>query len=71
MSEEENESVQEETPEAAAPAAEAESAPKNEETQAQRKKRNDAEYNWAETRRKMEELERQNRELAERVNHNP
>jgi hypothetical protein len=68
MSEEENESVQEQTPEAAAPAAESESAPKLEETQSQRKKRNDAEYNWAETRRKMEDLERQNRELAERVN---
>lgn len=37
------------------------------ESQAQQRKRNDVEYNWAEANRKMQELQRQNKELAEAV----
>jgi len=32
-----------------------------------KKKRNDAEYNWAETRRKMQELEKQNRDMQQEM----
>lgn len=35
-------------------------------SQPQEKKKNTAEYNWAETRRKLQELERKNQELMER-----
>lgn len=49
------------------------SQPEESETQtvasesSQQKSRNDAEYNWAETRRKMKELERQNHEMQEKL----
>lgn len=38
-----------------------------EESAAERKKRNDQEYNWAEARRKMQELDRQNEEMRKQL----
>lgn len=68
MNEEVKESVAtEEVAEAVAPAAESEQVQKEKESQAQQKKRNDPEYNWAEARRKMQQLEEQNRLLAEQM----
>ena len=67
MSEEENKGVAvEETAQATAQASEAENVQEERQVSAEEvKKRNDVEYNWAEARRKMQELERQNREMAE------
>lgn len=68
MSAEANPSVEEEIPqeEVAQPATEAVQA-QPAESQADKKRRNDAEYNWAEARRKMQELERKNQDLEDRV----
>ena len=66
MSEEENMSVENQS-QAAAQAIESENALEHQESEAQRKKRNDAEYNWAEARRAMQERDRQIRELQEQV----
>lgn len=65
MPEEQTESV-EETQEAASQPAESETQAVASET-SQEKARNDVEYNWAETRRKMKDLERQNREMQEEL----
>ena len=68
MAEEENVSV--ETPESPASAQAPESEQVHDERpedKSERRKRNDAEYNWAETRRKMQELERQNEEMRAQV----
>lgn len=68
MSAEVNPSVEEETPEPVAQATEPEVVQEErQETPQEKKRRNDTEYNWAETRRKMQELERQNQELKEYV----
>lgn len=68
MSDEVKEGVEAEESQAAAPAAETEQVQdERQESQSERRKRNDAEYNWAEARRKMQELERQNQELHDRV----
>lgn len=66
MPEEEKEAVEAKASEASGQATESvkEDA---QESAADRKKRNDVEYNWAEARRKMQELERQNREMQEQL----
>lgn len=67
MSEEEVMSVEEESSVAVAPAEESpETQEAPQETQAQRRERNDAEYNWAEMRRQKRELERRVAELESR-----
>lgn len=67
MSEEETMSV-EETQEAVAQAPESEEMQtERQASEPDRRKRNDAEYNWAEARRKMQELEKRNQELQEAV----
>lgn len=66
MSEEGNVSVPEEIQEASAQATESNDAQQSQAT-AEKKQRDDQAYNWAEARRKMQELEKQNRELAEQV----
>lgn len=69
MSDEEVESVGLETQEAITPAAETEDAQAvRQESVEERKRRNDVEYNWAEARRKMQELDKQNREMQEQLN---
>lgn len=69
MSEEETKDV-EQVAQAAVPATETEQvhAESSQESIQDKKKRNDAEYNWAETRKKMQELDRQNREMAQELN---
>jgi hypothetical protein len=68
MSDEETQSVEEEVPqEASAQATESEQVAERQETAEERRKRNDQEYNWAEARRKMQELDRQNRDMAEQL----
>lgn len=67
MPEEENAGVEAPELQAATPAAETEQTEERQETAQEKKQRNSVEYNWAEARRKMQELERQNRELAEQV----
>ncbi len=67
MSEEENISVEEQSG-AVAEATEPEIVQQErEESAAERKKRNDQEYNWAEARRKMQELDRQNEEMKKQL----
>lgn len=66
MSAEVNPSVEEEVPQAVAEANEPE-VQQVEETPQEKKRRNDAEYNWAEARRKMQELESKNREMQEQL----
>ena len=67
MSEEENISVEEQSG-AVAEATEPETVQQErEESAAERKKRNDQEYNWAEARRKMQELDRQNEEMKKQL----
>ena len=68
MSVEENKDVEQDA-QAAVPATETEQkqAQSSEETVQDKKQRNDAEYNWAEARKKMHELDRQNREMAEKL----
>ncbi len=68
MTEEENQSVETEQVEAAAPATESENVQERQETAEERKKRNDVEYNWAEARRKMQEQDRVIKELSENIN---
>lgn len=65
MSAETTPSVEEENPQAVAEATETEVQQEAPESAQEKKRRNDAEYNWAEARRKMQELEKQNRELQE------
>jgi hypothetical protein len=67
MNEEENTSVMGQVSEAVAQAAESQNAQEHEEQEAQRRKRTDVEYNWAEARRAMQERDRQIRELQEQV----
>lgn len=68
MSDEETISVEAEASQDVAESTETENAqPEAVETQAERKKRNDVEYNWAEARRKMETLDKQNKEMAEQL----
>jgi hypothetical protein len=67
MSEEEKESVEAVEAEAVAPASESEQVHEKEETAQERKRRNDVEYNWAESRRKMQDLERQNRDMQDQL----
>lgn len=71
MTEEETLSVeasQEESPQAEPQAAESENAQaKPAESQGERRKRNDVEYNWAEARKKMDALDKQNREMADQL----
>jgi hypothetical protein len=69
MSEEETKSVETEVSEAVAPAAESEvsNEAKAEAQESERRKRNDAEYNWAETRRHMREKDRQIEELRDQI----
>ena len=66
MTEEENASVEEQST-AVAQATESDNAQEHQETEAQRRKRNDVEYNWAEARRAMQERDRQINELQEQV----
>lgn len=70
MNEEENASVTEEQSlGAATPAIDAESSQSERtESQATQRKRNDVEYNWAEARRKKQELEQHNQDLLEEIN---
>lgn len=69
MPEEENTGVAQEIEPAAAQATETEAAPQERpENEAQKKKRNDLEYNWAEARRTMQEREREIRELRDQLN---
>jgi len=63
MSEDENQSVEAEVPEAVAPPEESTDAQQPQETHEERRARNDAEYNWAEMRRQMREKDRQIEEL--------
>lgn len=69
MSEEENKSVEQEA-QAVAPAAESEVVVQEavKEDVQEKKQQKDAAYNWAETRRKMQELDRQNRDMQEKLN---
>lgn len=70
MSEEETKSVEELVPAAAAPATESESEHNerpDKAKEAEQRKRNDVEHNWAESRRKMQELEKQNRDMQEQI----
>ena len=71
MSDEENVSVEAEASEAVTQATETESAPQQRtESPEDRRKRNDQEYNWAEARRKLQDLERRAKEqddLIERL----
>lgn len=70
MTEEENASVEspaEEAQQEVAHPAETENVQKSQEETQEKKARDDQAYNWAEARRKMQELERQNRELSDRV----
>jgi hypothetical protein len=69
MTEEENQGVEAlQGAEAVAQAAETEDVQEaRQEPAEERRKRNDAEYNWAEARRKMQELDRQNREMADQL----
>lgn len=69
MSDEENKDVEQEA-QAVVPATEneQEQADTSKEQPKSAKSKNDAEYNWAETRKKMQELDRQNRELADKLN---
>lgn len=67
MSEEEVESVTAENAEAVAQATESEQVPEKAESAQEKKRRNDVEYNWAESRRKMEDLQRQNREMQDQL----
>lgn len=71
MTEEETLSVvptQEESAQAEPQATESESAQaKPAESQGERRKRNDVEYNWAEARKKMDALDKQNREMADQL----
>lgn len=68
LSVEENKDVEPEA-QAAVPATETEQvqAEAPEESLQEKRRRNDAEYNWAEARKKMQELERQNKEMQEEV----
>jgi len=66
MTEEETVSV-EEAPMDVAESTESESVSSSPEAPESRRKRNDVEYNWAEARRKMEALDKQNREMAEQL----
>jgi len=67
MTEEETLSVEPQVQEVAQPA-ESDVVPQDApETPAQEKKRNTAEYNWAEARRKMQDLEQQNRQMQEQM----
>ena len=67
MSEEEIKSVEEEAPEVVAQATETEEVQKDEAkgSAGDKKRRNDVEYNWAEARRRIQELERKTREQDE------
>jgi hypothetical protein len=67
MSEEETVSVETEKVEASAPATETEQTAEKAETPQEKKRRNDVEYNWAESRRKMQDLERQNRDMQDQL----
>lgn len=68
MSEEENMSVAEETQQAVAQAPETETVQEERPESAQdKKRRNDAEYNWAEARRKMQDLDLKNREMQDQI----
>ena len=68
MTEEENVSVESQAQTDIAQAAESEPVvEKKVESQEEKRKRNDAEYNWAEARRKTQELERQNREMSDQL----
>lgn len=67
MSEEEKESVEAVEAEAVAQASESEQVHEKEETAQEKKRRNDVEYNWAESRRKMQDLERQNRDMQDQL----
>jgi hypothetical protein len=65
MSDEENTGVEQEAQTAVTEAPESENAqPQAQEPKETQRKRNDVEYNWAEARKKMEALDRQNREMA-------
>lgn len=68
LSEEENKDVELNT-QAVVPATEPEQeqVESSQESAQEKKRRNEAEYNWAESRKKMQELERQNREMLEQV----
>lgn len=61
MNDEQNIQVEQETPE------QLEAQGQQEQPQAESRKRNDVEYNWAEARRKMSELERKNYEMEEQL----
>lgn len=65
MSEEENVSVEAEESQVVAQTTETEQAPEKQESAEDKKRRNDVEYNWAEARRKMQELERKAKEQEE------
>jgi hypothetical protein len=66
MAEEENVASQEEAVEATPENGTADaSAEKKEETVEEKRKRNDQEYNWAEARKKMQDMEKQIKDLAE------
>lgn len=70
MTEEENVSVETQESQAVAQAAESETEHDDRQEkpkQAEPRKRNEAEHNWAETRRKMQELESKNREMQEQL----
>ncbi len=67
MPEEENKSVTEVTQDAAAPAETEAQQTERQEKESESRKRNDLEYNWAEARRKMQELERQGQEQREEL----
>jgi len=65
MTEEENVSVETEESQVAAPAAESENAQEKQVAATEKKARDDQAYNWAETRRKMQELEKKSKEQEE------
>lgn len=65
MSEEENQSVEAEVPEAVAQPEESTDAQEPQETQEQRKARNDAEYNWAEMRKQMRQKDQEIADLRD------
>lgn len=68
MTEEENQSVETEESVATAQADDSEDAQESQEETAQAlKSRNTQEYNWAEARRRMQELDRQNKEMQEQI----
>jgi hypothetical protein len=69
MSEEENQSVETEVSEAVAqPEESTDTQEAQQETQEERRSRNDAEYNWAEMRRQKREIELENAELKGQLN---